>query len=201
MMISVKVDSQDFPADISHLRTMGDLVELIKATIDPDSIITSMALAGQPITEADWQAPLTSHAQGVLEIATGEKKQYISDRLASAEHYLFQILDEFNQASAKYGEGSSNEANTLLSTAVEDLLAFINWYLALLSVDPISFKDEIESFNVYIKDIQVICEQLVQQQMFQSWTALGETIRTKLEPELSNLKRFCESNATRNQQR
>lgn len=200
-MITVKVDSQDFPADISHLRTMGDLVELVKATIDPDSIITSMALAGQPITEADWQAPLTSHSQGVLEIATGEKKQYIADRLSSAEHYLFQILDEFNQASQKYSQGDSTEANTLLSTAVEDLLAFINWYLALLSVDPISFKNEIESFNTYIKDIQVICEQLVQQQMFQSWTALGETIKSKLEPSLHNLKRFCETNATRVQQR
>ncbi|MCB0323712.1 MAG: hypothetical protein KDD69_09075 [Bdellovibrionales bacterium] len=191
-MISVKVDSQEFPADISSVSTMGDLIELVKASIDPDSIIVDMQLGGQSLSEADWRAPLNVHRNVLLEIKTGDKREYLLERLGVAEHYLAQIIDQFDTAGANYRDGHAESANTTLATAVDDLLAFVNWYLTLLSVEAVQLEPQIEEFNTHINAIQQICEQLLQQQMFQSWWALGETITARLTPQLQALKRFCE---------
>lgn len=195
-MISVKVDNQDFITDIGELKTMGDLIELIKATIDPDCIITSLTLAGEPLKDSDWRVPLSVHGEGVLEVTTGDKNEYLSDRLATAENYLSQIIDEFARASELYRSGSVDEANTTLATAVDDLLAFVNWYLALLSVKPEQVASQIQEFDSQIREIKDVCEQLLQQQMFQSWVILGETLQSRLEPQLMKLKSFCERNRT-----
>ncbi len=195
MMIDVKVDGQNFAADIASVGTMGDLIELVKASIDPDTIITQMTLEGKPLADSDWRSPLHSYAESTLEIATGEKGQYVVERMSMAADYVTQIVQEFMQSAGDYRDGKNEEANTMLAGAVDDLLAFVNWYLTLLSVDPDGLLAEIEQFNTHIQSIQEICQQLLQQQMFQSWWALGETIQAKLIPELESLKAFCESNA------
>ncbi len=196
-MIDVKVDGQNFTADMGSVGTMGDLVELVKASIDPDTIITQMVLEGKPLADDDWRSPLHSHGSATLEIATGEKEKYLLERMATAESYLAQIIEEFSQVAGDYSDGKSDEANTMLAVAVDDLLAFVNWYLTLLSVEPVRMQTEIEAFNVHIMSTQEICQQLLQQQMFQSWWALGETIGAKLIPELESLKQFCEANSTK----
>lgn len=191
-MITVKVDTQDLLAEIGELKTMGELIELIKASIDPDSIITSISLGGNPLSESDWRVPLSVHSQSTLEVTTGSKEGYMRERLALAGDYLSQIIDEFRDASAKYLAGNSTDANTVLSGAVDDLLAFVNWYLALLSVEAESLEPTIVEFERRMSEIRDVCEQLLQQQMFQSWQALGEILQNKLEPELNKLKVFCE---------
>lgn len=196
-MIDVKVDGQAFAADVSSMSTMGDLIELIKASIDPDTIITQMILSGKPLSDADWRSPLNAHRDAILEIATGDKHAYLIERMGTAEHYLTQIVEEFTQSANGYREGKQEDANALLASSVDDLLAFVNWYLTLLSVEPVQMQREIETFNTHIQSIQEICQQLLQQQMFQSWWALGETITAKLIPELQSLKEFCAANAQR----
>lgn len=195
-MITIMVDGQVLPADASSMRTMQDLVELIKATIDPDKIITSLTLEGAVLSDADWQGALTMHRGKTLEVSTGRKQEYLVGRLNSASDYLSRIIAGFEKAGESYRNGDSDGGNSALATSVDDLLAFINWYMALLSIDADRLVGPINEFNDHILGVQETCEQLLQQQMFQSWWALGETLRAKLEPKLAALQQFCQQTAT-----
>ena len=72
-MITVKVDGQVLSLELAGIRTMGELVELIKMNIDPDAVICAMTIAGRELNEADWRAPLSVQGNSELEIATSTK--------------------------------------------------------------------------------------------------------------------------------
>ena len=76
-MITVKVDGQVLPLELSGIRTMGELVELIKMNIDPDSVISARTIGGRDLVESDWRAPLSVHGGARLEIATATKQQFL----------------------------------------------------------------------------------------------------------------------------
>ncbi|MEI7489443.1 MAG: hypothetical protein WCJ72_18910, partial [Chryseobacterium sp.] len=40
-------------------------------------------------------------------------------------------------------------------------------------------------------EIGEVCQKICQQQLYQSWWALGETIEKELEPKLDQLETFC----------
>jgi hypothetical protein len=44
-----------------------------------------------------------------------------------------------------------------------------------------------------VEDIAECCKRICQQQLYQSWWALGETIEKELEPKLDKLEDFCRS--------
>ena len=198
-MLSVKVDNQEFSADFSKMRSMNDLIELIKATIDPDKIIVGIELNNEPLSEADWNTPLNTMLNAVqnaeLSVMSGNVQDYMKDRFTVAEPYLQHIMAKFSDASQQYRGGQFENANKQLSTAVQDLLAFLNWYMAVMQMKPESYRTEIGEFNNYVKNLQGVCEGMVQQQMFQAWWALGDTLQSKLTPSLDSLKTFCGRNA------
>ena len=98
-MISVLVDGKPFPGNISEVRTIANLIELIKLTIDPNSIITEMRLNGKFLDEVEWRASLVSLVGSTFEINTGSKNDYVHDRLTQAEELKNIIKDHKNQVS------------------------------------------------------------------------------------------------------
>ncbi len=194
-MITVQVDGTAMLTEIGDMKTLGDLVELIKATIDPDAIITSMSFGGDVLRDRDWMSPLATHTGRTLEVTTGSKRTFLADRMKTAEFFIDQITGEFIEASSLYQNGNFEKGNGNFATAVEDLLAFVNWYNSLLLVDEQGLARELTEFEVHVNEIKKTCEQLLQQQLYQSWWVLAETVKTRLKPQLDNLRAYCLENA------
>lgn len=196
-MITVQVDGASMLTDVQGMSTMAELIELIKASIDPDAIITSLTLSGSELTEADWQSPLASHRGRTLEVTTGSRHEYVSERLRVAGDFLTKISEEFRQAAALYQGSDWPGGNSAFAVAVDDLLAFVNWYDFVLQVEESSFVEERAEFQRNVEGIRQTCEKLLQQQLYNSWWALGDTIINTLVPQLNDFERFCERVAGR----
>lgn len=170
---------------------MGELVEVLKASIDPDSIITAMTLNGKELTENDWRMPLANQGSAVVEIATGSRQTYVSDRLASASLYLDEIVKGFAESRILLKSGDVQRGNTSLSKAVQDLKAFVDWYTTVLQILPSRPEAELQKFQEGVRDLTSVCEQLLQQQLYRAWWAIADTLEKKLEPQLGQVKSSC----------
>ena len=190
-MISVLVDGKPFPGDISEVKTIANLVELVKLTIDPSLIISELRLNDKQLNEVDWRSSLVSLAGSTLQIWTGTRNDYVHDRLGQAEDLVRQIISEFSEAGEKFRLGQAGPANQRFVGAVRDLNAFVTWYQTILSLAPEQLETQVIEFTNHVQSIQGICEQLLQQQLYQSWWALGETVKGRLEPQLQELADFC----------
>lgn len=190
-MIQVQIDGAPLTADIGAMNNMGDLLELVKATIDPDSIITSIEFNGESLNEGDWSLPLSAHRGRVLEIRTGTKQAYLLERVSLAPDIVEKISEEFRIAGDAYRSGQMPAGNTQLSTAVDDLGAFVNWYSSLLSMDVGTMGSSKTDFHGQVDLLRTICEQILQQQLYNSWWVLAETISTRLNPKLDEIKTLC----------
>ena len=190
-MIQIFVNERPFSADLTVVKSLGELVELVKASIDPDTIITSLMLNGQPPSDTDWRVPLALHDGKKFEVTTGSRKEYLNDRLAAASLYLDQIMAKFKDTSRLFREGNVTEGNSSLRAAVTDLQAFVQWYGTLLQLGSTLAAEPVTRFKESVTVLTGVCEQLLQQQLYRAWWALAETIEQKLEPQLDQLKSRC----------
>ncbi|MFN8388680.1 MAG: hypothetical protein U0136_00145 [Bdellovibrionota bacterium] len=190
-MINIQVDGSALQVDLGGIKTMGDLLELVKSSIDPDTMITAIEFNGQTLSDSDWTLPLNQQTGRTLEISTGTKRAYLSERFAASASILDEIIKEFAAAGDSYRSGSSPDGNAKLSQAVEDLGAFVNWYSSLLSMDPESYVQQTNAYNDQVDGLQKICEQILQQQLYNSWWVLAETIKTRLNPKLEEIRGLC----------
>ncbi len=190
-MITVQIDGSSMVTDVGEMKTLGDLVELVKTTIDPDAIITSMSFDKDGISERDWMLPLVAHNGRTLSVTTGSKSNFLDDRLRTAEFFLDQIMERFNNTANTYDKGTFDEANRMFAGALEDLSAFLEWYGSLLMVDEKRMAATTDAYAPHIEAISRTCEELHQHQLYNSWWVLSNTLRTKLKPELQNLRAFC----------
>ena len=189
-MIKVKVDGSDWTQDLAAARTMSELIELVKASIDPDNIITSITINGTDPVESDWRVALTVQGDSTVEISTGSKGSYINERLGTAVLITEQLINEFTRARSLYQEGISKDGNTAFGRSVNDLKVFLEWYYSVLALVP-GAQSAREEFRTRVSEVTSICEQLFQQQLYQSWWALGQTIQNQLEPKLGSLRDYC----------
>ena len=185
-MIKVLVDDSPFQ-DFANVKTMGDLVELVKVSIDPNTIITGITIDGKELSEVDWRVPLSVQGDSTLEIITGSREDYLRVRLESAGEYLQHISKTFSLSRVSFKEGENQEANKTFGVAVNDLKAFIDWYHALLLMFPSSWDVDVSKFEETVTELVGTCEGLVQQQLYQAWWAIGEQLENKLEPTLAKL--------------
>lgn len=195
-MITVQVDGTSMLTDVGSMNTMGELIELVKASIDPDSIITSLSISGNELSDSDWQAPLSTHRGQTLEVTTGSRDEYVNERLQMASTLVRRIAQEFSEAATFYQKSDWPQGNNTFAVAVEDLLAFVNWYDSILLVDEEKLEANRTEFKQGVDQLQSTCEELLQQQLYNSWWALGETINTKLCDQLGRLEAFCGGVAT-----
>lgn len=189
-MTSVIINGQESGITRSGLNTVADLIELIKASIDPEHMITGITLDGRELSDADWQANPATFASSRLEIETDTPERFVADRLGKASTVVNACYMDFRDARKNFQDGDMNSGNRQLAKAVNTLQAFFEWFGAMLDLVPEADKPQY-SIDEQVKEISSVCKTICQQQLYQSWWALGETIAKELEPKLDKLEDFC----------
>ena len=189
-MVQVRINGEDAPIQAGNCSQMGEIVELIKTVIDPDHMITTILLDGKDFEDNDWTLPTNQLETAIIEVETGEPKEFVSMRLSRCSDIVQGCFLEFRGARQKFQDGKSVEANQQLVGAVQALQAFFQWYGTLLELLPEGERADYD-LTKEIEDLSETCKGICQQQLYQSWWALGESIQQKLEPQLDQLEQRC----------
>ena len=188
-MVSVRINGEDSSVGGNDNLKVADLIELIKASIDPAHMITNIRLDGRELEDQDWNSALGQHEAAVLEIATGTPEDFVSSRLDKASQIIRECYLEFREARKTFQDGKMLQGNQKLVRAVNTLKSFFEWYSTLVELTAEDKRKELD-INSQVTEISEICKRICQQQLYQSWWALGETIAKELEPKLDRLEDF-----------
>lgn len=186
----VRINGRETPINTAGLQRMTDFVELVKSIIDPEHMITAILINGCELSDNDWVAAVSQFESATIEIETGRPEEYVYHRLATAADILSQCYMAFRSARKDFQAGIMQEANRKLLNGVNTLREFFSWYSTLLELLD---AEKRKPFDITepVKEITDTCKTLCQQQLYQSWWAIGETLEKKLEPELDKLEDFC----------
>lgn len=193
-MVSVRINGSDSSIN-TNVPKICDLIELIKATIDPEHMITGILINGRELEEHEWQATTSQFGSCILEIETGKPDDYVSQRLAQAADIVRSCYILFRDARKKFQQGDMVNGNKKLLEAVNTFQAFFEWYGTLIQLVPPQSRERYD-ISKNINEITEICKRICQQQLYQSWWALGETLEKELEPKLDLLEDKCSKFAT-----
>lgn len=189
-MVSVRINGQDSQIKADGLPRVADLVELIKASIDPAHMITGILVNGKDLQDEDWAASTSKLGTSIIEVETGTPESFVADRLSKSSAIVNSCYIEFRDARKCFQDGDMQAGNAKLVVGVRTLKAFFEWYGALMELVPV---DKRVAFDIstQVNDISETCKKICQQQLYQSWWALGESIHKDLEPRLDRLEDFC----------
>lgn len=188
--VSIVINGEQSDLHTTGLSGMGDLVELIKASIDPDHMITGIFMNGREFEDKDWSAPINSLGTAIIEVETGRPAEYVQSRLKHTGSIVAECYSEFRDARKLFQAGDMTAGNRKLISAANTLNAFLEWYSTILELVPANEREQF-SISKFVPDISDTCKKICQQQLYQSWWALGETIEKELEPKLDNLEDYC----------
>ncbi len=187
-MLQIRLNGQSAPLRADTLPKITDVVELIKGSIDPAHIITGLRINGRDLTDAEWDhAPTQFGETDILEVDTGTPGQFLQERLEVTPSLLENIYILFRSARHNFQSGGTEEGNKILVVAVRDLKAFFEWYCALQGVVPTELKHKYD-IKPQMDELTVICRDICQQQLYQSWWALATSLEERLEPALDRLE-------------
>jgi len=189
-MLRVRINGDYSDISCDSVPRFSDLVELIKTVIDPEHMITSILLDEREVTDDDWFKPLGQIAASVVDISTGRPEVYVADRIQEASGVVRSCYFEFRDARKGFQDGDMQTGNKRLKVAVETLRAFFEWYGTLLQLVPESNRGRLD-ISPQVTDISETCKKICQQQLYQSWWALGESLEKDLEPKLDKLEDAC----------
>ena len=188
-MVSVRINGAESTVGSSGSLKITDLIELIKAAIDPDHMITKLMLDGHELDDQAWAATTSQFETAILEVETGTPESFVSERLDKASEIVRECYLEFRDARKTFQDGKMVQGNQKLVKAVNTLKSFFEWYSTLLDLCDETKKKEMD-ISSQVTEISEICKRICQQQLYQSWWALGETIGKELEPKLDKLEDF-----------
>jgi hypothetical protein len=191
-MPNIMVDNTELNLEVSKLRTVAELVEYIKSSIDPDSIILTLTKDDEPLSENDWIMPLQSFRQSKFKITTGSKGEFVRERLEMVDAVINEMYDSFSRISKLFKHGVEDEAHEPFAQSLNDLNAFVGWLHSVYSVDEEIFGQEISEFEIIIEELKNSCVDVQSFQMQQSWWNLGDVLDLKI---LSTLEQIREMNA------
>lgn len=189
-MVSVRINGSDSDINSSGLQKLTELIELIKASIDPEHMITRILVNGRDLSDSEWSANLNQFGTAIVEIETGTPEAFVVDRMSKAGDVVNTCYNEFRDARKRFQAGEMLEGNSALGKAVNTTKAFFDWYGTIVQLVP---PEKAARFDILqqVEDIAACCKRICQQQLYQSWWALGETIEKELEPKLDNLEDIC----------
>lgn len=190
-MLEVSLDGQKLKL-LTKFSLLSDIIEEVRQFVPLQSVIVRIKINGEEIREESWEVEISHQADLIIEVETADKYNYLSHRMQLAASYLTQISAEFSQASSDFSNDSSSLGNTALATAIDNFLAFVHWYLALLALDRPVLGDVLDQFRGHVVSIQQVCEQMLAQQIFENNWLVGEILRNKLVPELERLHLYCQ---------
>jgi hypothetical protein len=186
-MVAIRINGSDADIQGGELPRFTDLIELVRSSIDPDHIITEILLDGKQLSDEDWQAPTTRFFNCTVDIATDTAESYVDARLREAPTVVQVSFIQFRDARKTFQKGQSQSGNQKLLRAVDTLRAFFEWYSTLLHLMPTERRNQF-SIDNEVSQIIKSCNNICQQQLHQSWWALGQSIEQSLEPELEALE-------------
>jgi hypothetical protein len=145
---------------------------------------------GREVTDDEWFRNLSQLGSATVEINTGRPDEYVSNRISEASKVVRSCFLEFRDARKGFQDGDMQIGNRRLKVAVDTLRAFFEWYGTLLQLIPEDRRDRVD-ISPQVRDISETCKKICQQQLYQSWWALGESIEKDLEPKLDKLEDAC----------
>lgn len=186
-MISVRINGEDSPLRTEGLLKIADIVELIKANIDPDHMITAILLNGKELQDDDWVATTSKYGTAIIEIETGTPERFVAERMSQASEVVRSCFLQFRDARKGFQDGDMHTGNQRLVQAVNTAKAFFDWFATIIELAPV---DQRKNYDIspQVTEISAICKTICQQQLYQSWWALGETLEKQLEPKLDKLE-------------
>ncbi len=188
-MLEIRINGSQSQINANNFRRISEVVELVKGSIDPNHMITSILINGNELADSDWDASPQSNGTMILEFETGTPDDFVRGRVMMAAELARAIYMEFRDSRKLFQSGSMVDGNKGLVRAVKDLHAFLGWYVSLL--DLVEEKDRPRfSIASNMEKLTEICKRICQQQLYQSWWALGESLEKELEPELDKLESF-----------
>lgn len=189
-MLRIRINGEFFPLEVEAGLRFADLIELIKSSIDPEHMITSIIVDDRELSDDEWLSTV-EHIQGeVLNVVTGEPASYVTERIQDASKVVRSCFLEFRDARKGFQDGDMQNGNRQLKVAVDTLKAFFEWYGTLLQLVPDQKRERLD-ISSQVNEITDTCKKICQQQLYQSWWALGESIEKDLEPKLDKLEDAC----------
>jgi len=185
----VIINGQESAINGTGLPKMADVVELIKASIDPAHMITQLLLDGKELADNDWSAPCGALETAIVEVETDTPERFVEDRLSRASAVVQACYMEFRDARKSFQAGDMQRGNQQLMKAVNTARAFFEWYGVIFELVPAPQRPNYD-ISAQVSEISAICKRICQQQLYQSWWALGETLEKELEPRLDKLEDF-----------
>ena len=190
LMVQVRVNGQALSIPVERLNTFADLIELVKSSIDPEHMVTVISLDGRDLRDEEWSMSPSQLRGDHLDFHSGRPELYVADRLQDASSVVRSCFFEFRDARKGFQDGDTAMGNKRLKVAVDTLKAFFEWYGTLLQLVPEGARAKLD-ISQEVVDISETCKKIVQQQLYQSWWALGESLEKDLEPKLDKLEDTC----------
>jgi hypothetical protein len=189
-MVAVRVNGSEAPVASNPGMRVTDLVELIKNSIDPAHMVTTVKVNGGELEAEEWDYALDKFGPTpIFEFDTGTPGDYVKARVQIAPMLIQAIYMGFRDARKSFQSGDMQSGNKAIFEAVNDLKAFLEWYHSLCELVKETDQNAF-SITTPVEEITTVCKKICQQQLYQSWWALGETIAKELEPALDRLEDF-----------
>ena len=189
-MIRVRVNGTYTEIPMANVPRFTDLVEFLKSQIDPDHMITTLLIDGRELTDDEWSQNVSSLVGDTLDVATGHPEVYVADRMQDASRVVRSCFYEFRDARKGFQDGDTVTGNKRLKVAVDTLKAFFEWYGTLVQLVSETKREKLD-ISPQVLEISESCKKICQQQLYQSWWALGESLEKDLEPKLDKLEDAC----------
>lgn len=189
-MVAVRINGTEAPIRSQGLSRMPELIELVKSWIDPEHMITHLLIEGREFEEEDWGASLNRYETAILEVETDTPANFVRDRFAQSWNVIQSCMTEFRDARLSFQSGNTIDGNKKLVKAVQTLQAFFDWYGALMELVPPAGRAAYD-ISPQVRELIEVCKHICQQQLYQSWWALGEALEKEMEPKLETLGQVC----------
>lgn len=188
--VKIRINGQETPFNVSGISKVTDLIELIKAVIDPEHMISAFLLNGRELQEHEWTGMISQLGTAVFDVETSTPEVYVGSRLSQAPELASTCYYQFRESRKQFQEGKTVDANKTLVLAVGTLKEFFTWYATIIELLTPE-RRKLVDLNEQMNGITEVCKKICQQQLYQSWWALGESIKNELEPKLDSLEDAC----------
>jgi hypothetical protein len=145
---------------------------------------------GRELNDEEWDQTVSHFSCDSLEILTGSPDSYVGEKLQDASRVVRSCFFEFRDARKGFQDGDNVIGNRRLKVAVDTLRAFFDWYGTLTQLVSETKRKSLD-LTPQVTEIADTCKKICQQQMYQSWWALGESLEKELEPKLDKLEDAC----------
>ena len=193
--MKVLLDLTEYQGNLFKGGTLRDLVASIQEQLGEDRIIAHISVDARPLSADDWESQVESLPEAVIELTSSDKSEYIRDRLASAEHYICQIGEDLKQTQDLVSDGLTDAGHNLLSSTVESLLNFSEWYLSLLELNPEKVQTELVSFRGIMTVLNGAIADIIKLLEENDWIQLEAAIEKRLRPCIIDVTELCEETA------